>query len=46
MTVCASVLWVALALLAWVYLGYPLTLCLLKWAGVGRPAQTGPWNPR
>lgn len=45
MTVCASVLWVALALLAWVYLGYPLTLCLLKWAGVGRPAQTGPLEP-
>ena len=46
MSVASSLFWIGLALLAWVYAGYPLLLGLLKVLGVRRRVRYGAIEPR
>lgn len=46
MSVAASLFWIGLGLLAWVYAGYPVLLWLLKGAGVRRPVRLEAIEPR
>ncbi|MEQ1800523.1 MAG: glycosyltransferase family 2 protein [Gammaproteobacteria bacterium] len=46
MSVAASMFWIGLGLLAWVYAGYPLLLWLLRLAGARRPIQPARIEPR
>ncbi|MEO7385663.1 MAG: glycosyltransferase family 2 protein [Gammaproteobacteria bacterium] len=46
MSVAASMFWIGIGLLAWVYAGYPVLLWLLRFAGVRRPVRTALIEPR
>lgn len=46
MSVAASMFWIGLGLLAWVYAGYPVLLWLLRLVGVRRPVNAGRIEPR
>lgn len=46
MSVAASMFWISLGLLAWVYAGYPALLWLLKALGIRRPLRADRIEPR
>ena len=46
MSVVASMFWIGLGLLAWVYVGYPVLLWLLKVFGLRRPVRLAAIEPR